>query len=121
MAAARGVIGDPARALQHAAAFREGALAETTRPVYGAYLRTLANLAEAGGFDLLPLTMDKVNLLGGALKAAGYRSIRNYLERYRRHHVTGGGSGPPLCPTTSGAPFGRQYAAWARRGAPPPS
>ena len=92
LAMARAVIGDAARSEAAARSFRQGALAESTRPVYDSYLRTLESLALAGGFELLPLSQDKLDRLGGALRAAGYRSIKNYLERYRRLHVVEGGA-----------------------------
>ena len=71
---------DPVRSRQEQAAFRAGALAVSTRPVYKSYENTLRALAKEGGFDLLPLTKEKLDLIGGALKAADYRAAVNYLQ-----------------------------------------
>lgn len=95
LAAATAVIGDPARADQARREFREAALAVGTRPVYDSFERTLGALARAGGFALLPLDLEKVDSIGGALRAGGYRSITNYLERYRSLHVAAGGDWSP--------------------------
>ena len=93
-AVAREILGHPGRAHAAEEAFRLDALATTTRPVYDSYEKTLLELARAGGFSLLPLSMEKVNRIGGALRAAGYRSVANYLEHYRRMHLLAGGAWP---------------------------
>lgn len=40
------------------------------------------------------MTDQKVNILGGILKAAGYRSVAAFIERYRRAHIEAGGDFP---------------------------
>lgn len=84
---ARAIMQDPARAAIEEQSFAKAALSDNTRASYDSFMQTLATLAADGGFDLLPMTLQKVNRLGGVLKAAGYRAIRNYLERYRLAHI----------------------------------
>ena len=43
-------------------------------------LRTLICLAEVAGFELSPLTAEKLNPVLGAMKMAGYRSADSYLH-----------------------------------------
>ena len=86
------IAGTPHLRDDAARAFRSQALADTTKPIYRSHLRTLHRLAGAAGVELLPMTDEKLNIVGGALKAAGYRSTSSYLERYRRAHVEGGGN-----------------------------
>ncbi|CAK0806281.1 unnamed protein product, partial [Prorocentrum cordatum] len=87
LAGALQVIGCPQRSAAAAAEFREATLAVTTRPVMDSYTKALVSLAKAGGFDLLPFTLEKAYRIGGALRAAGYRSTACYLERYKQMHV----------------------------------
>ncbi|CAK0804234.1 unnamed protein product [Prorocentrum cordatum] len=87
LAGALQVIGCPQRSAAAAAEFREATLAVTTRPVMDSYTKALVSLARAGGFDLLPFTPEKAYRIGGALRAAGYRSTACYLERYKQMHV----------------------------------
>ena len=45
---------------------------------------------EARGSSGLPPTLDKIKLLGGILKAAGYRAAGNYLGEYKLMAIEGG-------------------------------
>ena len=47
---------------------------------------------EARGSSGLPPTPDKIKLLGGILKAAGYRAAGNYLGEYKLMAIEGGHS-----------------------------
>ena len=95
LAAASAIIADPERAALAQSMFQRAALADTTGPVYDSVLKTLTALAKGAQVDLLPLTIEKVNLFGGAMKLAGYRSIANYLERWRGLHISQGHAWTP--------------------------
>ena len=84
------VIGRPQRAATAAAEFRGATLAVTTRPAADSYMEALVSLARAGSFELLPFTPEQAYAIGGALRAAGYRSTASYLERYKQMHVEEG-------------------------------
>ena len=81
------IIGTPHLADEAEKDFGDQTLAVTTRPVYASRHKALIKLASAGGFDLLPMTKDKLYRIGGALKKAGYRSIGGYLVAYKKAHI----------------------------------
>ena len=89
-------------------AFATDALAATSRPCYDSRSRVLKALAMAGGFCLLPLQITHVNRMGGALRAAGYRSVKTYLSRWRQLHME---AGMPWDPATAAAFRGAMRAA----------
>lgn len=65
-------------------------LSATTTPVYASHSRAIAQLMREAGEPLLPMPRGKLNLIGGVLKKAGYRSTRAYLEQFRREHIESG-------------------------------
>lgn len=71
--------------------FDKAKLAATTKPVYQWHWRTIGKIFDAAGTTPLPMTAHKVDLLGGILKEAGYRSGSAFLLRYKRAHVEAGG------------------------------
>ena len=81
------IIGTPHLAEEAEKDFGDQTLAVSTRPVYASRHKVLIKLASAGGFDLLPMTKDKLYRIGGALKRAGYRSIGGYLIAYKKAHM----------------------------------
>ena len=63
--------------------FRLGIYAESSRHSLGFKWRTVVRLlAVWGAVPFLP-TVDKIAMLGAALKAGGYRSAPGYLSLYR--------------------------------------
>lgn len=64
--------------------------ARTTQRAQEARLKTLHRLARDGEFDLLPMTVDKLELICGALKRAKYRSGRAYISLWRCVHLREG-------------------------------
>jgi hypothetical protein len=66
--------------------FCEASLALTTRPVYESRDRTLDKFARLGGFESMwPLQPEKIEVVFGAMRAAGYTALP-YLEYARRAH-----------------------------------
>ena len=84
------VASDPSLRLRAAAEFESRTLANTTKPTYDAQLKAIVKIAEAAQFSLLPITREKVAIIGGALKAANYKSANLYSVRYKRAHVEAG-------------------------------
>ena len=65
----------------------DGMLASSTRATKEAKLNTLLKFAAAGGFELFPLTVEKLSPILGAMKMACYRSAVTYLSEARVRHV----------------------------------
>ena len=59
--------------------FQEGLDAASTRHVVAAKMRTSARFLRYWGFDLYPITVDKVGALGATLKLGGYRTAESYM------------------------------------------
>ena len=64
-----------------------GMLTPGSRATKAGKLRTLVCLAEVAGFELFPLTAEKLNPVLGAMKLAGYRSADSYLQEARLRHT----------------------------------
>ena len=70
-----------------AKALVEGMLTTGSRATKAGKLRTLVRFAGTAGYDLFPLTAEKLNPILGAMKVAGYRSADSYLHEARQRHV----------------------------------
>ena len=70
-----------------AKALVDGMLTPGSRATKAGRLRTLLKFAEIAGFELFPLTAEKLNPILGAMKLAGYRSADSYLHEARQRHV----------------------------------
>ena len=90
LATAIEVAKDPELRRRAAAEFEARTLANTSKPTYDSQLKAISRIAEAANFELLPITREKVAIIGGALKAANYKSANLYLVRYKRAHVEAG-------------------------------
>jgi hypothetical protein len=78
------VASDPSLRAKAAAEFESRMLASTT--TYDAQLKTIVKIAEAAKFPLLPVTRERVAVIG--CKAANFKSTN--LVRYKRAHVEAG-------------------------------
>ena len=82
----RGVLPSLASPEARAAAledFHADLYAASSQVSLGFKWRTVTRMIAAWGLEVLPPTVEKIYLLGAALKAGGYRSAAGYLSLYR--------------------------------------
>ncbi len=70
--------------------FESRTSANTAKPTHEAQLKAICEIAEAAGFEVPPVAREKVAIVGGALRAANFRSTNSYLVRHGRARVEAG-------------------------------
>ena len=83
--------GDPAKLLseegrpEHLKSFDREVLAESTRVTIDSQLRTLRRFLRIWKLDIMPLTAEKVRIIGAALKHGRYKAAKQYLSAARTY------------------------------------